>query len=135
VTMERDGVVIRRVLPQVPSNPTVDGLFFGIWFGIETSDNLNLIQPVMPWLGDSSSGWNIYNEVCIWRVLTRTPHLSVACAKYESRPRACCRVKIGSLVCGRVFVCSPCSTSNGTPRTTSTRARARWRPARRFAAR
>lgn len=33
------------------------------WFGIEASDNLNLIQPVNPWVGDS---WQIYNEYFQW---------------------------------------------------------------------
>jgi hypothetical protein len=33
----------------VPDNPKRDGGYFSPWFGIETSDNLNLIQPVNPW--------------------------------------------------------------------------------------
>lgn len=40
-------------------NPRVGGAFFSPWFGIESSDNLNLIQPVNPWTGDQ---WLIYNE-------------------------------------------------------------------------
>lgn len=39
------------------------GSFFSPWFGIESSDNLDLIQPVNPWTG---SGWEIYNEVFEW---------------------------------------------------------------------
>jgi len=48
---------------QVPSNPKVNGAFFSPWFGIEASDNLNLIQPVNPWSGSS---WEIYNEYYQW---------------------------------------------------------------------
>ena len=33
-------------------------------FGIETSDNLNLIQPVNPWTGNQ---WEIYNEYFQWK--------------------------------------------------------------------
>jgi exosome complex RNA-binding protein Csl4 len=47
----------------VPQNPKVDGCFFSPWFGIETSDNLNLIQPVNPW---SARSWSIYNEYYQW---------------------------------------------------------------------
>eukprot|EP01013_Petalomonas_cantuscygni_P014810 TRINITY_DN3034_c0_g1_i1.p1 TRINITY_DN3034_c0_g1~~TRINITY_DN3034_c0_g1_i1.p1 ORF type:complete len:275 (-),score=57.58 TRINITY_DN3034_c0_g1_i1:461-1285(-) len=39
------------------------GAFFSPWFGIETSDNLNLVQPVNPWSGYS---WSIYNEYFQW---------------------------------------------------------------------
>jgi len=48
---------------KVGQNPTVGGAFFSPWFGIEASDNLNLIQPVNPWVGDS---WQIYNEYFQW---------------------------------------------------------------------
>merc|ERR1711971_881201 len=34
------------------------------WFGIESSDNLNLIQPVNPWTGRE---WQIYNEYFQWK--------------------------------------------------------------------
>ena len=44
---------------KVPTNPRVPGLFFGIWFGIEPDPALNLIQPVLPWVGNE---WMIYNE-------------------------------------------------------------------------
>jgi len=47
----------------VGQNPVVGGAFFSPWFGIEASDNLNLIQPVNPWVGDS---WQIYNEYFQW---------------------------------------------------------------------
>eukprot|EP01147_Barroeca_monosierra_P007226 gene7226-9689_t len=43
---------------KVGANPRRGGAFFSPWFGIETSDNLNLIQPVNPWTG---SRWEIYN--------------------------------------------------------------------------
>jgi hypothetical protein len=42
-------------------NPARGDAFFSPWFGIETSDNLNLIQPVNPWTGDQ---WEIYNGAC-----------------------------------------------------------------------
>eukprot|EP01113_Clastostelium_recurvatum_P032685 TRINITY_DN422_c0_g1_i2.p1 TRINITY_DN422_c0_g1~~TRINITY_DN422_c0_g1_i2.p1 ORF type:complete len:240 (-),score=69.91 TRINITY_DN422_c0_g1_i2:127-813(-) len=48
----------------VPQNPKVGGAFFSPWFGIESSDNLNLIQPVNPWSGN---GWSIYNEYFQWK--------------------------------------------------------------------
>jgi len=48
----------------VGQNPVVGGAFFSPWFGIEASDNLNLIQPVNPWVGDS---WQIYNEYFQWQ--------------------------------------------------------------------
>jgi len=47
----------------VPENPTVGGAFFSPWFGIETSDNMNLVQPVNPWVFDH---WEIYNEYFQW---------------------------------------------------------------------
>jgi len=48
---------------KVGQNPVVGGAFFSPWFGIEASDNLNLLQPVNPWVGDS---WQIYNEYFQW---------------------------------------------------------------------
>eukprot|EP01116_Phalansterium_solitarium_P014482 TRINITY_DN3217_c0_g1_i1.p1 TRINITY_DN3217_c0_g1~~TRINITY_DN3217_c0_g1_i1.p1 ORF type:complete len:248 (-),score=62.45 TRINITY_DN3217_c0_g1_i1:99-842(-) len=48
---------------RVPSNPAQGGAFYSPWFGIESSDNLNLIQPVNPWMGSS---WSIYNEYFQW---------------------------------------------------------------------
>lgn len=37
---------------RVPDDPADGGAFFSPWFGIEASDNLNLIQPVNPWVGE-----------------------------------------------------------------------------------
>jgi hypothetical protein len=48
---------------KVGQNPRQGGAFFSPWFGIESSDNLNLIQPVNPWCGDH---WEIYNEYFQW---------------------------------------------------------------------
>eukprot|EP01123_Difflugia_compressa_P000853 TRINITY_DN10987_c0_g1_i1.p1 TRINITY_DN10987_c0_g1~~TRINITY_DN10987_c0_g1_i1.p1 ORF type:complete len:229 (-),score=43.20 TRINITY_DN10987_c0_g1_i1:20-706(-) len=47
----------------VGNNPVQSGSFFSPWFGIEASDNLNLLQPVNPWLEDH---WEIYNEYFQW---------------------------------------------------------------------
>eukprot|EP01084_Bolivina_argentea_P269685 458385_1 len=46
------------------SDPEPVGCYYSPWFGIETSDNLNLIQPVNPW--DGLSQWSIYNEYFQW---------------------------------------------------------------------
>eukprot|EP01012_Entosiphon_sulcatum_P052037 TRINITY_DN71494_c0_g1_i1.p1 TRINITY_DN71494_c0_g1~~TRINITY_DN71494_c0_g1_i1.p1 ORF type:complete len:239 (+),score=37.97 TRINITY_DN71494_c0_g1_i1:23-718(+) len=48
---------------KVGQNPRRTGAFFSPWFGIETSDNLNLIQPVNPWV---ENHWEIYNEYFQW---------------------------------------------------------------------
>jgi hypothetical protein len=48
---------------RVPNEPEVGGAFYSPWFGIEASDNLNLIQPVNPWIGDH---WEMYNEYFQW---------------------------------------------------------------------
>jgi hypothetical protein len=53
-----------QLCTQVPSNPTVGGAFYSPWFGIETSDNLNLFQPVNPWTGSS---WSFYIEYFQWQ--------------------------------------------------------------------
>jgi len=45
------------------SNPPKSSAFFSPWFGLDTTDNLNLIQPVNPWTG---SQWEIYNEYYQW---------------------------------------------------------------------
>ena len=37
--------------------------FYSPWFGMDPSSNLNLIQPVNPWLGD---GWAMYTEYFQW---------------------------------------------------------------------
>lgn len=44
--------------------PRGTGAFFSPWFGMDPSDNLNLIQPVNPWLGSS---WVGYTEYFQWR--------------------------------------------------------------------
>lgn len=49
---------------KVGANPKIGGAFFSPWFGIESSDNLNLIQPVNPWTGNH---WEIYNEYFQWK--------------------------------------------------------------------
>jgi hypothetical protein len=46
------------------SNPPKSNAFFSPWFGLDTTDNLNLIQPVNPWTG---SQWEIYNEYYQWQ--------------------------------------------------------------------
>ncbi|KNC54731.1 uncharacterized protein AMSG_01581 [Thecamonas trahens ATCC 50062] len=45
---------------QVPADPKVPGLFQSPWFGIESTDNLNLIQPVNPWDGARWYGMTEY---------------------------------------------------------------------------
>eukprot|EP00052_Salpingoeca_macrocollata_P001027 m.23417 g.23417 ORF g.23417 m.23417 type:complete len:253 (-) comp11046_c0_seq1:80-838(-) len=49
---------------RVGGNPSRGGAFFSPWLGIESSDNLNLIQPVNPWTGNH---WEMYNEYFQWR--------------------------------------------------------------------
>jgi hypothetical protein len=46
------------------ANPPKSNAFFSPWFGLDTTDNLNLIQPVNPWTG---SQWEIYNEYYQWQ--------------------------------------------------------------------
>jgi len=70
----------------VPDDPKVPGAFFSPWFGIEASDNLNLIQPVNPWSGN---GWSIYNEYFQWE-----PEKNVNSAQHS--------VKAGDVVYGKV---------------------------------
>jgi hypothetical protein len=43
--------------------PSSKSCFYSPWFGIETSDNLNLLQPVNPWMNNR---WTIYNEYYQW---------------------------------------------------------------------
>lgn len=38
--------------------------FFSPWFGMDPADNLNLVQPVNPWMG---RGWSAYTEYFQWR--------------------------------------------------------------------
>jgi hypothetical protein len=47
----------------VGANPPSSFAFFSPWFGIDASDNLNLLQPVNPWGGDS---WSMYTEYYQW---------------------------------------------------------------------
>lgn len=62
----------------VGQNPKQGGAFFSPWFGIESSDNLNLIQPVNPWTGSS---WLIYNEYFQWR-----PQNNINSAQHKVNP-------------------------------------------------
>jgi hypothetical protein len=48
---------------KVGAEPRSSDAFFSPWFGMDPSDNLNLIQPVNPWLGDS---WAMYTEYFQW---------------------------------------------------------------------
>jgi hypothetical protein len=48
---------------KVGENPSGSNAFFSPWFGMDPEDNLNLIQPVNPWLGQ---GWNYYTEYFQW---------------------------------------------------------------------
>jgi len=48
---------------KVLGTPAEGGAFYSPWFGIESYDNLNLIQPVNPWTGD---GWQMYIEYFQW---------------------------------------------------------------------
>ena len=43
----------------VGATPKRSQNFYSPWFGIDASDNLNLLQPVNPWMGNE---WLIYNE-------------------------------------------------------------------------
>ena len=44
---------------KVGAAPRRSNAFFSPWFGMDPSDNLNLIQPVNPWGGSS---WSAYTE-------------------------------------------------------------------------
>ena len=48
---------------KVGANPNPSDAFFSPWFGMDPEDNLNLIQPVNPWSGDS---WSMYTEYYQW---------------------------------------------------------------------
>lgn len=48
---------------KVGQTPPSSFAFFSPWFGIDTTDNLNLLQPVNPWEG---SGWAFYTEYYQW---------------------------------------------------------------------
>ena len=47
----------------VGATPKRSQSFYSPWFGIDASDNLNLLQPVNPWMGNE---WLIYNEYFQW---------------------------------------------------------------------
>eukprot|EP01098_Paradermamoeba_levis_P007902 TRINITY_DN3290_c0_g1_i2.p1 TRINITY_DN3290_c0_g1~~TRINITY_DN3290_c0_g1_i2.p1 ORF type:complete len:282 (+),score=91.93 TRINITY_DN3290_c0_g1_i2:37-846(+) len=47
----------------VGAKPRQGSAFFSPWFGMDPTDNLNLIQPVNPWSGDS---WGMYTEYYEW---------------------------------------------------------------------
>ena len=49
---------------KVGASPRRGNAFFSPWFGMDPSDNDNLIQPVNPWVGD---GWEMYTEYFQWR--------------------------------------------------------------------
>jgi hypothetical protein len=48
---------------KVSDDPSPSFAFFSPWFGMDPADNLNLIQPVNPWLGSS---WAMYTEYFQW---------------------------------------------------------------------
>ena len=48
---------------KVGATPPQSNSFYSPWFGIDASDNLNLLQPVNPWMGNE---WLIYNEYFQW---------------------------------------------------------------------
>eukprot|EP01084_Bolivina_argentea_P320400 555908_1 len=48
------------------NNPTRSGCRFCPWFGIESSDNENLIQPVNVWDNSGRDDWIIMNEYFQW---------------------------------------------------------------------
>lgn len=56
-------------------NRAAQTLFFSPWFGMDPSDNLNLIQPVNPWSG---SGWSMYTEYFQWSPIHNSNSRQVA---------------------------------------------------------
>lgn len=48
---------------KVPADPKSSGSEPAFWFGIEPDPALNLIQPILKWLGN---GWYIFNEYYEW---------------------------------------------------------------------
>jgi hypothetical protein len=48
---------------KVLNNAPQSFAFYSPWFGADTTDNLNLIQPVNPWFGSS---WSAYTEFYRW---------------------------------------------------------------------
>jgi len=49
---------------KVSATPKRSSSFYSPWFGMDPSDNLNLIQPVNPWMGNK---WVMYTEYYQWR--------------------------------------------------------------------
>jgi len=49
---------------KVEEGPSNARGFYSPWFGMDPADNLNLIQPVNPWTGNS---WAMYTEYYQWR--------------------------------------------------------------------
>ena len=47
----------------VGAEPEHTRAFFSPWFGMDPADNLNLVQPVNPWMGES---WSAYTEYFQW---------------------------------------------------------------------
>jgi hypothetical protein len=47
----------------VLGNAPQSAAFYSPWFGADTTDNLNLLQPVNPWFGSS---WSFYTEYYQW---------------------------------------------------------------------
>jgi hypothetical protein len=47
----------------VSNNARRSFAFYSPWFGMDPADNLNLVQPVNPWGGDS---WSMYTEYFQW---------------------------------------------------------------------
>jgi len=48
---------------KVGAEPSRSNSFYSPWFGMDPADNLNLVQPVNPWLG---SAWAMYTEYFQW---------------------------------------------------------------------
>ncbi|KAJ9472250.1 hypothetical protein DIPPA_29006 [Diplonema papillatum] len=64
VNPDGEGIITRAEAKwTVLDAPKADGCFYSPWFGIETSDNLNLFQPVNPWAGKK---WEMYLEYFQW---------------------------------------------------------------------
>ena len=55
-----------KVSPE-PTNPN-NAAFYSPWIGMDTTDNLNLLQPVNPWFGSKRQGgkWVAYTEYFEW---------------------------------------------------------------------
>jgi hypothetical protein len=64
VPSDTDRITKMEMTWKVSENPDSDtDAFFSPWFGMDPEDNLNLIQPVNPWLGN---GWAMYTEYFQW---------------------------------------------------------------------